>query len=250
MSEINSFDSIKKVVRFDNMDTKKTLLAVGIIALLISLSFSSITMARPLDSFNVRGEERAIERFMDAIDDAAHEATSFENFLEKLMNLFNRDEFKAFPIIREILNRIIEWSKSARGFSFRGMNLSELGTRDRTRLRENSIFPLSSKKHFVISYGTYNRLNPFRNNQVHLQKEGLTYWRYGGTSALLRGRSLIIERQPFGIKQRVVGSQLGFMTGFRGLFIDIESRLTGNSYAFIMGRATRIRAFDLSPFAE
>ena len=232
------------------MHPKKTLFAIGIITILLSLSFSSVVSARPVNSFSIRCEERAIERFMDAVEDAAQQATSFENFLDLLRKLLNRDDLMAFPILKELLNRFIEWSKSKRGFSIRGINLSDIGNRDFSGLRENSIFPLSSKKHFVMSYGTYNRLNPFRNNQVKIQKEGLTYWRYGGTSALLRGRSLIIERQPFGIKQRMIGSQLGFMTGFRGIFMDIESRLTGNSYTFIMGSAVRIRAFDLSPFAQ
>ena len=232
------------------MNYKKSLIAIGIITLLVSLSFSTIVMARPVNTFRIRSEERAIERFMDAVEEAAEKAISFENFLDLLKKLLNRDDLMAFPILKELLNRFLEWSKSKRGFSIRGINLSDLGNRDFTGLRENSIFPLSSKKHFVMSYGTYNRLNPFRSNQVKLQKEGLTYWRYGGTSSLMQGRSLIIERQPFGIKQRVIGSQLGFMTGFRGIFLDIESRLTGNSYSFIMGSAVRIRAFDLSPFAQ
>ena len=232
------------------MKTKKTMFAIGIITLLISLSFSSITMARPLDSITALHEERAIERFMDAVEDAAHQATSFDNFLELLRSLFNREDMQRFPILRELLNRLLDLQKNSRGFSFRGRSLSDLGNNQLTGLRENKIFPLTAKKHFVLSYGSYNRINPFRNNQVAIQKEGLTYWRYGGTSGLLRGRSLIIERQPFGIKQRVIGSQLGLMTGFRGIFMDIESRLTGNSYAFFMGSAVRIRAFDLSPFTE
>jgi hypothetical protein len=232
------------------MNYKKSLIAIGIITLLVSLSFSTMVTARPVNTFRIRSEEQAIERFMDAVEEAAEKAISFENFLEILKRLLNRDDLMAFPILKDLLNRFIDWSKSKRGFSIRGINLSNLGNRDFSGLRENSIFPLSAKKHFVMSYGTYNRLNPFRSNQVKLQKEGLTYWRYGGTSSLMRGRSLIIERQPFGIKQRMVGSQLGFMTGFRGIFLDIESRLTGNSYSFIMGSAVRIRAFDLSPFAQ
>ncbi len=75
-------------------------------------------------------------------------------------------------------------------------------------------------------------------------------WRYSDASKLLKGRTLIIGRQPFEIHQKMSGPQLGFMKGFKGIYFDFESRLTGDSYVFIMGRAHRIRAFDLTPLSK
>jgi hypothetical protein len=224
------------------MKIKKTLLTIALITLLLSLSISSPTLARPTNQLNTQFEERAVEQLMDAIEDAAEKATSFENFLELIRDLLNRDNFKAFPLIRDIIERILNVSQSKTGFSIRGHSMSSIGDR--------GILPLRIKKHFVISYGVYNRLNPFKDNQIKIQKEGLTFWRYGGTSSLMRGRTLIIERQPFGIKQRIIGPQCGLMAGFRGIYFDMESRLTGNAYSFFMGGTQRIRGFDLSPFAD
>ena len=165
------------------MKIKRTMLAIGLIALLVSLSFSSTTVSRPTNLLNKHFEERAVEQLMDAIEDAAQKATSFENFLEMLRDLLNRDRFKAFPIIRDIIDRLLNISQCKTGFSIHGQGI--------TGLREEGIFPLRIKKHFVISYGVYNRLNPFKDNQIKIQKDGLTFWRYGGTSSLFRGRTLI-----------------------------------------------------------
>ena len=78
------------------MKIKRTMLAIGLIALLVSLSFSSTTVSRPTNLLNKHFEERAVEQLMDAIEDAAQKATSFENFLEMLRDLLNRDRFKAW----------------------------------------------------------------------------------------------------------------------------------------------------------
>jgi hypothetical protein len=75
-------------------------------------------------------------------------------------------------------------------------------------------------------------------------------WRYSDTSMILTGRTLVIERQPFEIHQKVKGPQLGLMRCFKGIYLDIESKLTGNSYVFFMGRANRIHAFDLTPLSK
>ncbi|MBU1941937.1 MAG: hypothetical protein KKC68_09215 [Candidatus Thermoplasmatota archaeon] len=217
-------------------------LTLGVISLLLMLTVSPVMGIRPLQQITAQQEERAVEKIMDLIEDAASRATTFEEFINFLRNLLNRDEFKAFPIIRQILEKLMDTTIGKTGFTVRGNSI--------TGVRDWNFFPNRSKKYFVISYGTYNRLNPWKDNQLTLSKEGLTFWRYGGTESLFKGRTLIIERQPFGIKQRVIGSHMGLMTGFRGLFFDMESRITGNSYTMFMGRAQRIRAFDLTPFSD
>jgi len=72
MSEINSFDSDKKiVVRYDIMKIKKLSIAIFLTALMISVTCTSVAMARPIITLQQQYEERALERFMDAVEDAA-----------------------------------------------------------------------------------------------------------------------------------------------------------------------------------
>jgi len=115
----------------------------------------------------------------------------------------------------------------------------------------NVVEKFSEKKvrpdYFVISYGVYNRLNPMKENSVDRYKRGLSLWHYSDCSKLVDGRTLVLEQQPFGIKQKMTGAQLGLMVGFKGIYLDIESKLTGRSYVFFMGRTERIRVFDLTP---
>jgi hypothetical protein len=93
-------------------------------------------------------------------------------------------------------------------------------------------------------------LNPFKENTVAHLKPGLSMWRYSAASILIKGRTLVLERKPFGIHQKIAGPQLGLMRGFKGIYIDHESKLTANSYIFFMGHAPRIRVFDLTPFSK
>jgi hypothetical protein len=48
----------------------------------------------------------------------------------------------------------------------------------------------------------------------------------------------------------MTGPQVGLMSGFKGIYIDHESKLTGDSYVFFIGHAHRIRVFDLTPFSK
>ena len=72
-------------------------------------------------------------------------------------------------------------------------------------------------------------------------------WRYSGKTTLFTGKTLIMK--DFQVKQRITGPQVGMVLGFKGLYLDTESKLTGNSYILFMGRATRAHAFDITPFS-
>ena len=218
----------------------KSIFAIGVIALFLLVSVSHATAVKPLQQMTAIKEEHAVEQMMDLIEDAALRSSSFKEFIQRLRDLLSRFDFTTFPIVRKLLEKVIDISSGQTGFTVRGRSISGI--------RDWDIFNRRVIKHFVMSYGVYNRMNPFKENEFRISKEGMTFWRYGGVSSLFRGRTLIIERQPFGIKQRMLGSHFGLMTGFRGMFLDMESRLTGNSYVFFMGRAQRIRAFDLTPF--
>ena len=224
----------------------KTILAVGVTFLFLLLSMTPVSANATSEKIGLcKQESNAVGRLFDEIELAAYNAHNYQEFLELVRELFKNREFETFPILKYILNKISSWITTQRGLFLGGKNSN--GIFDRLNFGP---FADRSKKYFVFSYGSYNRLNPRKENEIALFKQRFSFWRYSGKSRIFKGRTLIIERQPFGIKQRVIGSQIGVMRGFRGLYIDRESKLTGNSYNLFIGRVNRIRAFDTTPFSD
>lgn len=223
----------------------KTILAIGVtfLFLLLSMTPASANVTPKKIGLCVQ-ESNAVGRLFDEIELAACNAHNYQEFLELVRDLFKNKDFETFPILKVILDKIISWVTKERDYYF-GKNINALLERFNLGILKDG-----SKYYFVFSYGTYNRWNPRKENEIRLFKQGFEFWRYSGKSKIFKGRTLIVERHPFGIKQRVIGSQIGLMTGFRGLYIDRESKLTGNSYNLFIGRANRIRAFDTSPFSN
>ena len=218
---------------------KKTLFALGITFLFIAvaLPISALTTTE-----NVEAQEAAaIDQFMNEVERLAGNSKSYTEFLQKLKDLCNSNNSDKFPIIRWLFHKIVSYLISQTGLYIRGINVYDIIEKFSSNSRPD---------YFVLSYGSYNRLNPMKENSVERFKKGLSMWRYSDSSMLVNGRTLILERQPFGIHQRMTGPQLGLMKGFRGIYLDIESKLTGSSYVFFMGRADRIRAFDLTPRSD
>ena len=231
------------------MIKKTTLLAVGMTALFFGLAMAPVTAQADIRAELSEQESHAVTRLMDKIEQAAMDATSYREFIDFLRSLL-KTETREYRVLEFIITRLLDWILAERSLNIFGNNLSDLLENRGTILNsllENRLFD-RSKKFFVISFGSYKRYSPFKDNEIKLFKEGLSFWRYSGNTMFSKGRTLILERQPFGIRQRVSGKQLGVMFGFRGLYLDIESKLTGNTYHFFMGRAQRIRSFDLTPF--
>ncbi len=228
------------------MANKKTILALGVTYLLLVLSFNSVSANNAFEKEKLCIEEsNAINILFDEIELAACNAPNYFEFLNLLRNLLKNKGFESFPILNYIMDKILSWITSQKDTTQGGMNIKNLFD------RLNFKFPKdSSKEYFVFSCGSYNRWNPRKENEISLLKPGFKFWRYSGESRLFKGRTLIIEKQPFGIKQRVMGSQIGLMMGFRGFYLDWESRLTGNAYNFFIGRVNRIIALDTSPFSD
>jgi hypothetical protein len=219
---------------------KKTLCAVGITFLFIAVALPISALTTTTENIEEQ-EAAAIEQFMNEVERSAGDSKSYTEFLQKLKDLCLNNNCDRFPIIRSLLHKIICYLMSQTGLYIRGINVYDL---------IEKISPNQRPDYFVISYGTYDRLNPIKENSVERFKKGLSLWRYSDSSMLVNGRTLILERQPFGIHQRMTGPQLGLMKGFRGIYLDIESKLTGSSYVFFMGRVDRIRAFDLTPLSD
>lgn len=186
-------------------------------------------------------ETTTIETFMIDVERIAVESNTFSEFVQKLRDIVFEKDYSKYAVINEMFSKILQYLVKTQGFSIAGINILDLLGKSSSRLSSNF---------FVISYGAYHRLNPRKENSVDLFKEGFSMWRYSDTARLLKGKTLILERHPFGIHQRMMGPQLGIMRGFRGIYLDIESKLTGNSYVFFIGGARRIRAFDLTPLSK
>jgi hypothetical protein len=224
------------------MKRSKALCTIGVLALLVSLSFTPVTAKHSDTICSDKQEENAVYDLFCTLEKAACESEDYDAFLSKIFSLFheNQDDGK-FPVVKNILTRLLTWLLSQRGSLLSGKYLGNLFD---SKGLSNRILSSMSTEHFVLSFGSYTRLNPRKENTIQLFKQGFSFWRYTPSSKLSQGRTLIIQRHPFEIKQRVTGSQIGIMTGFRGVYLDIVSKLTGNSYVFFMGKATRARAFS------
>jgi len=220
---------------------KKIFLAGMITLLFIGIAIAPANAQVNQGDDNSCQETRTIERFMDDVETIAAESQTFSEFMEKLQIICLTNEYFKYPIVQEFMTKILQLLTKERALSSSRLGLLDLLGTFSSKL---------SAKYFVISYGAYHRLNPRKENSINRFKERLSMWRYSDTAKLLKGRTLIFERQPFGIHQKMLGPQVGFMKGFKGIYIDIESKLTGNSYVFFLGRAHRIRAFDLTPLSK
>jgi hypothetical protein len=220
---------------------KKIFIAGMITVLFFGVIVSPATAVMTQTENTSYQETRTIESFMEDVEAIAAESQTFSEFIEKLQNLCDTNEYIKYPVVQDLLSRMLQFLTKERALSASGLNLINLLGAFSSKFSAN---------YFVISYGAYHRLNPRKENSIDRFKERLSMWRYTDTAKLLKGRTLIFERQPFGIHQKMLGPQLGFMKGFKGIFLDIESKLTGNAYVFFLGRVHRIRAFDLTPLSK
>jgi len=223
-----------------NMLKNKAIFAIG--ATFLFLAVAMIPASANTTELRY-SEANTVGILFEKIELAACESDSYTEFLEKIKDLFENEEFGKLPIVRDLLLKILKWIISQRSLYFGGR---ELG-----KIFNNGLFEDRSSGKFIISFGSYNKLLPNKKDEkITLFKQGFAFWHYSGKVKLSQGRTMIIERQPFNIKQQLSGAQFGFMTGFKGLYLDMESKLTGNSYVFIMGNARRARAFSLSLFSD
>ena len=224
------------------MIKNKAIFAIGATFLFLAVAMipasANVTQNKLCDQEHI-SVTSALNRLMDKIESA-------ENFAEVrtiIKDFCSTEMIGIFPILTEILKKILEWTFSQRRFSFADGLIGNIFS--------NKLFDGQSKNKFVIGFGSYQkRLLDKKDEKISLFKQGFAFWRYSGKAKLSQGRTLIADRKPFSIQQRVRGSQIGVMLGFNGLFIDVESKLTGNAYVFIMGNARRAKAFDLTPFSD
>ncbi|MEM0467544.1 MAG: hypothetical protein QXX20_08160 [Candidatus Thermoplasmatota archaeon] len=227
------------------MVPKKTIIVSSILSMiLVGAVLPSCAQNLYQKSLSIQEQEAlAFEKCILCIEQAAQDAQSYSEFIQNLNKICSQDDFSKYPVIKEFLKKLLIWMVRHNHLVIAGRELDTIFTKDNRCQRTNA-------NYFVISHGSYSRLRPQKENEVKLSKHGFVFWRYSEKTPLIHGKTVIIEKNPFELKKRLVGEQLGFMIGFKGIFLDIESRLTGKSYMFFMGRAQRVRAVDLTPFSK
>jgi hypothetical protein len=223
---------------------KKAPFAVGIMFLFVALAFQASALTPSPNSIEAQ-EANAVDSLMNNIEKAASQSTSESQFFDKILSLSNGPDFHRFPILHEILGKVLGFMTGINHGFLKGTSLG-----NQLSNLIDRISPNARPDFLVISYGIYKRHNPFKQNTITHLKPGLSMWRYSAASVLIKGKTLVLERKPFGIHQRVVGPQIGLMRGFKGIYLDHESKLTGNSYVFFLGHAHKIRVFDITPFSK
>ena len=224
---------------------KKKIITIGVTFLFLALSITSVSGISIINKTRLcELEIDAMDTLFDEIESAAYTANNYQEFLEIVRNIYKSLDLEKFPILKYILNKILYWITALQGYGL-GQNINNILSKFRIGGFRDYL-----KNNFIFSYGTYKRWNPRKEDELKLFRQGFDLWRYSGKSMILKSRTLIIDRQPFGIKQRVIGSQIGYVIGFRGLFIDRESKLTGNSYRIFIGGANRAKSFDITPFSQ
>ncbi|MEM0467543.1 MAG: hypothetical protein QXX20_08155 [Candidatus Thermoplasmatota archaeon] len=223
------------------MTNLKTIITIGVISLFLGVSVSPAlaTFTQPRNQIiysildergNIQNlylsetEARHVDRFLVTLSEKLQTATSYEELIDILNNAVR--DYGRYPLIVFILTLIIKWIKFTN-------NINDLRP-----LRKNA---------FVISWGFTKKFNPFKENKAQLYRP-FTLWYYSGKSNLIiNSRTTIIDFSPFSIKS-LTGRQIGFMKNFAGIYIHRENTLGDNSYTLMLGRAMRVRGFDISPF--
>lgn len=200
--------------------------------------------AQPINTTQKDQEYMTVNAVMNKLFDNIETVENEAQLLALIKDCFTNELLAANPVLKDIFVKLIQWIISSRGFPFRTNNFGNL-------FGENARNALSKDK-FIISFGSYSKrfTNIGRDDSPTLYKRGFAYFRYSEAARLSKGRTIIADRSPFRIEQRVQGSQIGVLFGFNGLFIDVESKLTGNSYVFIMGNARRAKAFNFALFSN
>jgi len=96
----------------------------------------------------------------------------------------------------------------------------------------------------VISSGYGYSFNPFRKSSIKIRKT-FAIWHYS-PEKIFKGRTIIIR--PLKLKLKVLkGLQVGFMTRFIGIYLNIKKSFPQKSYTFFMGLARRAIGVQLLP---
>ena len=206
------------------MKAKKSVFAIGIIALFIGLAMAPANASSVSEQSYSTFDEKQVSEVLPLLLDEIEKAQSYPELVD-IVTRFTTDMGRQ-PILTFLLRLLVE------GIGIRN-NLNEFRP-----LRRDA---------FVISWGFSHKMNFIRENKLQLFRP-VTFWYYTGPAKLLvNSRTVIIDLYPFSVKS-LTGRQVGVMRNFGGLYIHRQSTLWDKSWTVMMGRANTVRGFDLSVF--
>jgi len=97
----------------------------------------------------------------------------------------------------------------------------------------------------VVSAGWGLNINPFKKSQTEFVKP-ITFWHYAQNSDTLTfpSSTATLNLNPFEAKT-MIGSQLGIMLRFRGVYVHIPQSYPAQSFTFFIGSAKHIINIEL-----
>jgi len=104
---------------------------------------------------------------------------------------------------------------------------------------------MNFKRQLVVSAGWGVNLNPFEKTQTDFIKP-ITFWHYAEQSNTMQFPSMTasMDFSPFKFKT-MMGSQIGLMFRFRGVYVHLPQTFPEQSFTFFMGTAKYIINFEL-----
>ncbi len=103
---------------------KKIFLAGMITLLFIGIAVAPATAQMNLTEDTSYQETRTIERFMDDVETIAAESQTFSEFMEKLQTICLTNEYFKYPIVQEVMTKILQLLTKERALSTSGLGLS------------------------------------------------------------------------------------------------------------------------------
>ena len=204
------------------MKSKKSVFAIGIIALFIGLAMAPANASSVSEQSFSTIDEKQVSDMLPLLLDEIEKAQSYAELVDIVTRFSN--SMGRQPLLTFLLKLLVE------GIGIRN-NLNEFRP-----LRRDA---------FVISWGFSHKINFLRENKFQLFRP-VTLWYYTGPAKLLlNSRTVIIDLYPFSVKS-LTGRQVGVMRNFGGLYIHRQSTLWDKSWTVMMGRANTVRGFDLS----
>jgi hypothetical protein len=97
---------------------------------------------------------------------------------------------------------------------------------------------------FVISHGRSYNINPFKQNEFKINRL-FTFWHYS-PMGLIQGKTLILRPLSLTSSKILRGRQIGFMTRFTGVYLNIPKMFPEKTYTFFMGMARHVNGMDFS----
>jgi hypothetical protein len=217
-------------------NTFKKGMILGIVALFISVSSAPLFSAEPqlqearttpieitsiqqdgsyaTETFQLTTDEMtSVIRKIQEINDALNKATDRYSLIDILLGLLRGNNNN--PLLSKIIQNILG----------NGINID---------------------KKFIASAGWGLNLNPMKDMKTDFVKP-LTFWHYAEMSDAMQVQSMtaLFQFNPIKFKT-AIGSQIGFMFRFKGIYVHMPEQYPNQSFTFFAGTAKQIVNIELN----